>query len=484
MHRLFRARACRHSLEAVLLCVLPWGISLTYAQDGGEDVLDPQLNERVLNIPVSGPPPAELQVTFFRPNGPGPFPLAVLNHGKEHGRPREEKRYRSAYAARYFLSRGYAVVLPMMRGFAGSGGETWIKGCDAESEGIKQARDVSQVIAYMAAQSDLGTKIDPNRVVVFGQSLGGWNTLAFGTLNVPGVKGLANFAGVRNAPMCASWQKDLAIAAGHYGAQTQVPSIWFYGDNDSRSPAPTWREMHQRYSAAGGQVELVAYGRFMRDSHNFLGQIEALPIWIPRMDAFLARIGLPSQNLHPELLPAPYPAPTHFAAIDAIAALPLVDDNGRKSYEAFLQKPMPRVFAIAADGSTFSTDGGYDPLARVQAMCKERNRRCQIYAVDDQVVWPKALPVPPATQFAKLEEVAAVPYLNQAGRQSYRRFLTLPRPRAFVVAPDGAWAFSARDFDVQKSALQSCAQKHQGCRVYAIDDQVVWPEAADKAAVR
>jgi len=123
------------------------------------------------------------------------------------------------------------------------------------------------------------------------------------------------------------------------------------------------------------------------------------------------------------------------------------------------------------------TDGGYDPLERALVICKQHNFRCQVYAVDDQVVWPKPLPVPPPTKFARLEDVEAVPYLSAASRQGYQSFLALPKPRAFVIAPDGAWAFSSKDFDVLASALRSCEEKHKGCKPYAVDDQVVWPES-------
>ena len=444
--------------------------------DDGANELDAKLHETVLYIPVGNHPQVKLQVTYMKPDGPGPFPLAVLNHGKAKGLPSNEKRYRSVYAARYFLSRGYAVILPMTRGFAGSGGETWIKGCNIENMAILQARDIAEVIEYMATQPDHETKIDTDRIVVFGQSLGGFDTLALGTLYVPGLKGLVNFAGGIQAPTCATWQIDLVIAASHFGQQTKVPSIWFYGNNDATFAAQIWQGMFNKYIDAGGNAELIAYGSFMDDAHNFLGKIEALPIWVPKLDAFLASIGLPHTNLHPELMPAPYPKASGFAAIDDPAALPLVNDKGRQEYQEFLKKDMPRVFMIAANGAGVSTNGGYDPLERGQALCKQHNLRCQTYAVDDQVVWPKPLPVPPPTTFAKLEDVAAVPYLTDSARQMYQRFLTLPNPRAFVIAPDGGWAFSSKDFDVLASALHICQAKHQGCRPYAINDQVVWPE--------
>src|SRR5207344_2530004 len=143
-----------------------------------------------------------------------------------------------------------------------------------------------------------------HRVVVAGQSFGGWNTLAFGTLDDPRVRGLLNFAGGIADPSCPAWASRLASGAAHYGARTRVPSLWFYGDNDETFPISTWQDMHRRYVAAGGPAELVAYGRFLSDAHNMLGNREGMALWEPKVDAFLARLGLPSAPLHLQYLPA------------------------------------------------------------------------------------------------------------------------------------------------------------------------------------
>ena len=52
--------------------------------------------------------------------------------------------------------------------------------------------------------------------------------------------------------------------------------------------------------------------------------------------------------------------------------------------------------------------------------------------------------LPPATGFAAVDDVKAVP-LSDEGRERYAHFLTLPKPRAFVVYEDGAWRFYAKD---------------------------------------
>ena len=457
------------------LCLSLYVLLSLYSSASADDAdtLDAQLNEQVLAVPIGTSPQIKIQVTFFRPPGPGPFPVAVLNHGKDLGLPSMEKRYRSAYAARYFLSRGYAVILPMMRGFAGSEGQTWVKGCDLANIGLNHAKDIRDLLLALP-HSDISPWLDLRKIVISGQSLGGWNALAAGSLNISGVKGLVNFAGGIHAPGCALWEYELEAAAGRYGAPTRIPSIWFYGDNDSKFSPAVWKEMKERYSQGSGRVTLVDYGRFQDDSHNFLGHIEALPVWIPRLDAFLGDLSLPNQDIHPELLPAPYPTPSGFADLRDLTAIPIIRDKGRDDYKVFLQKMMPRVFAIATDGSTISTDGGYDPLERAFGLCKQHHLHCQAYAIDDEVVWPKPMPVPPPSNFSSLVDASAIPYLNATGRVGYERFLRLPSPRAFVIAADGAWSFSARDFDVLDSALQQCAAKHQGCKPYAVNDHVVW----------
>jgi dienelactone hydrolase len=466
-------------MRALLIGLLLAAASITSAQAATADddnavKLDATLNERIVDIPVDDSGDVRLQVTLMKPDGAGPFPLAVLNHGKEPGLPRDEKRYRSVYIARYFLSRGYAVALPMMRGFADSGGETWVRGCDLERMGIKQAQDIGRVIDYLGQVGVPGFPVNAQQVVVSGQSMGGWNTLAIGSLQMPAIKGLVNFAGGLSAPSCGPWQRGLMLAASHFAKRTTAPAIWFYGDNDSKFTPSLWRDMYSSYLLEKRDVELVAYGPFMDDAHNFLGKVEALPVWVPKLDAFLGHVGLPNKAVHAELLPEPYPLPSQFASIGDVNAIPLVDDKGRQAYQAFLLKGKPRVFTITTRGDTITTEGGYDPLARVRALCAKNKLRCQPYAVDDQVVWPKPMSAPPATPFAELADVGSVPYLGESGKKGYQRFLSLPKPRAFVIAPDGAWALSAKDFDVLASALQACQKGHLYCQPYAVDDQVVW----------
>ncbi len=286
------------------------------AQPAGAQALNPSVNEQVVMIPKkTGLFSIELETTLFKPDGDGPFPVVLINHGKSLGDPKFQARYRPGSAVRYFMSRGYLVVVPMRRGFSKSTGSYIGGGCNVESNGVAQAEDVKDVLDYVTAQP----YVDKNQILIAGQSHGGWTTLAFGGLKYPGVKGLVNFAGGLRQDGCAGWESTLARAAGSYGEATRIPSLWFYGDNDSYFSVSTYSAMFKRYTASGGPARLVAFGVFGNDAHAMFGSPDGLRIWQPEMTAFLTEIGLPSGQ-QPEFAKyrsAPASAPSAPVAIQA-----------------------------------------------------------------------------------------------------------------------------------------------------------------------
>jgi len=352
------------------------------------------LHERVLRLSGDNSrSPALLEVTLYTPDGPGPFPLAVMNHGAaQPGQtPAAMPRYRASFEAYYFLSRGYAVAMPMLRGFAGSEGRIEPQGCNAAQFGLDNAKDVAAVMAALGREPE----IDSSRVVVAGQSAGGWNTLALGTIAGPAVKGLVSFAGGVRESDCRDQDRALLDGAETFGRLTRIPSIWFYGDNDSLFAPALWRAMYQRYTAAGGPAQLVAYGRFGADSHKLAASPDSLRIWTPQLDAFLGRIGLPHAPLYPNYLPPPPPPPSHFAALEDVAAVPYLNEPGRALYRAFLSLPSPRAFILSSQTAS-SQSGGFDPINRAMKSCAATSiGPCAVYAYDDYVAWtpPKSAPV-------------------------------------------------------------------------------------------
>lgn len=50
-----------------------------------------------------------------------------------------------------------------------------------------------------------------------------------------------------------------------------MPSLWFYGDNDSFFAPAVWRGMYGGDVGGGGHARIVAFGRFGNDSHTMFG---------------------------------------------------------------------------------------------------------------------------------------------------------------------------------------------------------------------
>ena len=355
----------------------------------GAQVVDDTVNEQVVMIPKKGGFFSfELETTLYKPDGDGPFPIVLINHGKALGDPRFQARSRNSAIARFFLQRGYVVLMPMRQGFSKSTGSYIGGGCNIESNGLQQAQDTQAALDWAVSQR----WADKDQMLVMGQSHGGWTTLAFGTLGYPGVKGLVNFAGGLRQDGCVHWQGNLARAAGSYGQQATLPSLWFYGDNDSFFPPDTFRPMFERYTAAGGKAELVAFGSFGADAHSMFGSRAGEPIWQPKVSAFMQSLGLPTAVTQARFgqvaAITPSPAKTDFAALADDAKVPHLRDSGRAGYKTFLSKPNPRAFAIAPTGAWGWADGGDDPLKRALDNCNRNGRgQCKVYAVDDEVVW-------------------------------------------------------------------------------------------------
>jgi len=361
--------------------------ALALPQAGRAQELAAALREEIVVVDKPGLLAPSLETTLYRPRGDGPFPLVIINHGKASGDPRFQPRARYPLAARELVRRGYAVVVPMRQGFSNSTGNYIDAGCNIESNGREQAKDVRAVLDYVTAQP----YADKNNILVLGQSHGGWTTLAFGAFNYPGVKGLVNFAGGLRQTSCGPWTANLVNAARSYGAETKVPSLWFYGDNDSYFGPTTFRLMHRAYTSSGGRAKLVVFGKLGGDGHLMFSSLAGRGIWQPEVSGFLQQLGLPHEVTRPQYAnPSSVPVPprTDFAPLYTLESVPYLKEKGKAGYAAFLTKDFPRAFALAPNGAWASASGDTDPHKRALDACNQDGQgACKLYAVDDAVVW-------------------------------------------------------------------------------------------------
>jgi len=378
---MFKARISVRKLASALIAALVLLPGLAIEQ---ELQLDYRINEHIVLVPAGSSQQARLETTVFQPNGPGPFPLIIINHGKDPGRPNLQQRDRFYYMAHAFVERGYAVMVPMRQGFANSTGRYRDHGCDMTANGYTQAEDIMATLAYARGQK----WVDADRIVVAGQSYGGLATMALGTEALQGVRGLINFAGgLRDDSNGCGWRSALVSAFAEYGAQNKIPSLWMYGQNDSLFGPELVARMHDAFAQAGGHAELVEYAPFKRDSHGMLASRDGQKVWLESTMKFLGSVGMPTEVVNKVPLP-PQPQATNFAGLDDVDSVPFLSENGKRAYRDYLTKMTPRAFAVSPSGAWTWAEEGEDPEARALATCSAKSERpCRLYSVDEHVVW-------------------------------------------------------------------------------------------------
>ncbi|MFT3734127.1 MAG: hypothetical protein QM776_03740 [Rhodocyclaceae bacterium] len=191
-----------------------------------------------------------------------------------------------------------------------------------------------------------------------------------------------------------------------------------------------------------------------------------------------------------------------------LSNIPFIDSQGIAGYQRFLDAPLrPRAFVIGRHSSTgkWGWSLRFGPNAAVDAIvdCEKRlgGPYCQLYALDDEVVWipaqsqrqPEvserirspgpARAKPRATDYASIQNIQAVP-IEGSELGAYRAFLAKPSPRTFVVLDGGTSKYWVGTSSMD-NALKYCEASPVGCWLYAVDDVVVWhTEAARRISRR
>ena len=327
-----------------------------------------------------------LLVTTFRPQGTGPFPLVIINHGRSTNTRATYGRQRFEGAARYFVRKGFAVAVPLRFGYgelAELGDPEDNMSCSGpryQPAGEAAAQQVVAVAKHMQLQSD----IDAKRLVVIGQSLGGFTSVATTTLRPAGLVAAINFAGghggnprERPGEPCQAFMLERLF--GQWGAKSKTPMLWVYTENDKYFSAKNSRLWHESFVKNGGQAELVMMPAFGDDGHGLF--MRGLDLWQPVVDEFLTKYGFTT----PGRMTAP--AATGFAKIDDAQAVPIRPQARSNEYPKFLTHQGSRALAIGADGR-FGWATGDDAMSRALAFCQRRmTQPCRLYAVNNDVVW-------------------------------------------------------------------------------------------------
>jgi len=190
-----------------------------------------------------------------------------------HGGPESQRRPSFAGLTQYFLSRGYAVFEPNVRGSTGYG-KAYTHLDDVEKR-MDAVRDVDAAVDWLADHPD----VDPDRIVAKGGSYGGFMVLAalteFPDRWAAGVDsvGIANF--VTFLENTGPWRRELREA--EYGSlaedrallerispinnieHIEAPLFVLHGANDPRVPVGEAEQVAERARKQGVPVEKLVF---------------------------------------------------------------------------------------------------------------------------------------------------------------------------------------------------------------------------------
>jgi dienelactone hydrolase len=236
-----------------------------------------------------------LAARMFHPPGPGPFPLVIINHGTPVSlRDAAGEKLGYTNAARWFANQGYVVLVVLRPGFGASDGPYLEKSgpCD-HRDYVQDGRETAAVESAIVRAASQLPKIDPHRIVVVGQSAGGFGAIALADDPPPGVAGVISFAGGRGGDdhdnICGGTQR-LVDATATFGRANRLPQLWLFAANDHFFAPPLAHAMFQAYQA-GSQPPLrfIDLPAFADDGHKTFSNADP-SVWAQPVLSFLHQI--------------------------------------------------------------------------------------------------------------------------------------------------------------------------------------------------
>ena len=234
-----------------------------------------------------------IKLTIVRDDAKVSSPFLILNHGR--GATREINAARNVASfranARYFVSKGFTVFMPLRVGYGETGGpDVEFSGkCDARNFAPAYEAAVVQtikVIEYAKSRP----YIDSASGIVVGQSFGGATAIAIAAKSIAGVRAAINFAGggggrpQTDPEQPCSVERMTALFAS-YGATTKIPTLWLYSENDKYWGAAIPRTWFDAFVRRGGNGRFVNLPPYKDDGHPiFTGNPGA---WKPAFEDFL-----------------------------------------------------------------------------------------------------------------------------------------------------------------------------------------------------
>ncbi len=207
-----------------------------------------------------------LKATLYIPEGEGPFPLMIYNHGglRDESWVDEEEILRPVFGVSRDLvdNRKYAIIAPMSRGRGGSGGDIGYSSqhkCASSDEWSgKRLEDIEGTIKYIGGFS----RIDTSQILLMGHSRGGSLAVAYAEKHPKNVIGYVNFGGSwwdKNEDKnreCIRFNNSI-MKRDKNSELGDTESLWVYGKQDKIVTAWMGKRYYKKYKKKGGNATLL-----------------------------------------------------------------------------------------------------------------------------------------------------------------------------------------------------------------------------------
>lgn len=243
----------------------------------------------------------QLPAFVYRPRTavpPGGYPCILYVHGG----PASQQRPDFDVRFQYFLSRGYALFVPNVRGSTGYGREYMLM--DEVELRMDSVADLDYAVRWLHGQPNIAA----DRIAVYGRSYGGFMVLAALTeypdrfaagIDVVGIADWVTFL-ERTSPWrrghrereYGSLERDRAflqsISPLHKADRIRAPLLVLAGDNDPRVPLYESEQIVQRVQDAGGPVQFIHYADEGHKFSKLENQIDSFTQMAEFLDRYLA----------------------------------------------------------------------------------------------------------------------------------------------------------------------------------------------------